>query len=92
MQSSPRFARCSPKAGGTQDADGPPMSAPSTQSPCACGAGLKYSYAPPMHYPLPPSAREEARQSTLSWFMRALNGLEPKEQRELLRQILGTCD
>jgi hypothetical protein len=45
-----------------------------------------------MHYPLPPSAREKAPQITLSWFIRALNGLEPKEQRELLRQILGTFD
>ena len=43
----------------------------------------------PMHYPMPPSAQEEA---TLSWFIRALNGLEPKERRELLRQILGTSD
>ena len=40
-----------------------------------------------MHYPMPPSAQEEARESTLSWFIRALNGLEPKERRELLRQI-----
>ena len=37
-----------------------------------------------MHYPMPPSAQEEA---TLSWFIRALNGLEPKERRALLRQI-----
>ena len=46
----------------------------------------------PMHYPTPPSAQEEARVSTLSWFIRALNGLEPKERREPLRQILGTSD
>jgi len=56
------------------------------QSPCASGSGLKYSDLP-MHYPMPPSAQEEARESTLSWFIRALNGLEPKERRELLRQI-----
>jgi len=43
-----------------------------------------------MYYPMPPSAQEEARESTLSWFIRALNGLEPKERREPLRQILGT--
>jgi hypothetical protein len=40
-----------------------------------------------MHYPMPPSAQGEARESTLSWFIRALNGLKPKERRELLRQI-----
>ena len=40
-----------------------------------------------MHYPTPPSAQEEARGSTLSWFIRALNGLEPNERRALLRQI-----
>ena len=45
-----------------------------------------------MHYPTPPSAQEEARESTLSWFIRALNGLEPKERRELPRQILGNSD
>jgi hypothetical protein len=45
-----------------------------------------------MHYPMPPSALEVTRESTLSWFIRALNGLEPKEGRELLRQILGTSD
>ena len=45
-----------------------------------------------MHYPMPPSAQGEARESTLSWFIRALNGLKPKERRELLRQILGTSD
>jgi hypothetical protein len=56
------------------------------QSPCASGSGLKYSDIP-MHYPMSPSAQEEARESTLSWFIRALNGLEPKERRELLRQI-----
>ena len=40
-----------------------------------------------MHYPTPPSAQEEARESTLSWFIRALNGLESKERRALPRQI-----
>ncbi|HEY5777869.1 MAG TPA: hypothetical protein VIT00_03980 [Terrimicrobiaceae bacterium] len=39
---------------------------------------------------MPQSAREEAGESTLSWFILALNGLEPKERREPLRQILGT--
>lgn len=43
-----------------------------------------------MHYPMPPSAQEETRESTLGWFIRAVNGLEPKEQRELLMQIPGT--
>jgi hypothetical protein len=43
-----------------------------------------------MHYPMPQSAREEAGESTLSWFILALNGPEPKERREPLRQILGT--
>jgi hypothetical protein len=61
------------------------------QSPCAGGSRLKYSRVP-MHYPMPPSALEVTRESTLSWFIRALNGLEPKEGRELLRQILGTSD
>ena len=61
------------------------------QSPCASGSGLKYSGVP-MHYPMPPFAQEVARESTLSWFIRALNGLEPKERREPLRQILGTSD
>ena len=42
-----------------------------------------------MHCPHAPIRSEEARQSTLSWFIRALNGLEPKERRELLRQIPG---
>ena len=44
-----------------------------------------------MHCPMPPSVREETRESTLGWFIRALNGLEPKERRELLRQT-GTSD
>jgi hypothetical protein len=43
-----------------------------------------------MLYPMPPSAQEETRESTLGWFIRAVNGLEPKEQRELLMQIPGT--
>jgi hypothetical protein len=41
---------------------------------------------------MPPTARGETRESTLSWFIRALNGLELKERREPLRQILGTFD
>ena len=59
------------------------------QSPCASGSGLKYLNVP-MHYPMPPSAQEETRESTLGWFIRALNGLQPKEQRELLMRIPGT--
>jgi hypothetical protein len=43
-----------------------------------------------MRDPMPPSAQEEARESTSSWFIRALKRLEPKEQGEPLRQILGT--
>ncbi len=43
-----------------------------------------------MHYPMPSPAQEETRESTLGWFIGALNGLEPKEQRELLMQIPGT--
>ena len=43
-----------------------------------------------MHYRMPQSGQEEAGESTLSWFILALNGLEPKERREPLRQILGT--
>jgi hypothetical protein len=38
---------------------------------------------------MPPSAQEEARESTSSWFIRALN-LEPKEQRRPLKHIVGT--
>jgi hypothetical protein len=33
-----------------------------------------------------PSVQEETWESTLGWFIRALNGLEPKERRELLRR------
>lgn len=32
----------------------------------------------------------EARESTLSWFIRGLNGLEPKERHELVGRILRT--
>jgi hypothetical protein len=42
-----------------------------------------------MQDPMPPSAQEEARESTSGWFIRALN-LEPKERGEPLRHILGT--
>ncbi len=45
-----------------------------------------------MHYPIPPSGQGEARESTLSWFICALNGSEPKKRREPLRQILGPSD
>ena len=38
---------------------------------------------------MPPSAQEEARESTSSWFIRELN-LEPKEQRKPLTHIVGT--
>ena len=44
-----------------------------------------------MHFPMPPSAQEETLGSTLGWFNSALNGLEPKGRRELLRQV-GTSD
>ena len=42
-----------------------------------------------MQDPMPPSAQEEARESTSSWFIRELN-LEPKEQRKPLTHIVGT--
>jgi hypothetical protein len=85
--------RRSGQAAGTCACGGPPESIADCvkQSPCASGSGLKYFHVP-MHYPMPPSTQEETRESTLSWFIRALNSLEPKERRELLRQILGTSD
>ena len=45
-----------------------------------------------MRYPMSRCAQEEARESTLSWFICALNGLKPKEWRKLLRQICGASN
>jgi hypothetical protein len=45
-----------------------------------------------MHYPVPPIRLGRDPGEHLSWFIRALNGLEPKERRELPSQILGASD